>query len=186
MLYNNPIMKKIFAVSAAAFSAVALSGCLCLFHKATPPNGHSVFIDTVRNKTQQFGLEDALQTSMQNQLLDEGYKIADRSKAEGVLTITLETYLLVPTQTGANLVPTAYQLTVTAHAVLKDPTTGKVLWSKNGLSGVEPYAAVNMPGGMTEQQAQAVIWDMMTRNIVVGLDVYFVPVKPATPTAKGK
>lgn len=178
-MYNNLIMKKFLAISAAFFSATLLSGCLCLFHKPKPPNGHAVFIDTVKNKTQQFGLEDALQVAMQNQLLDEGYKISTRSKSQGILTITLETYLLIPTQTGANLVPTAYQLSVTAHAVLKDPKTGKALWSNNGLSGVEPYSAFNMPGGMTEPQAQAVIWDMMTRNIVAGMDGYFMPPKPA-------
>ncbi len=182
-------MKKILAVSFALVSALAFSGCLCLFHKPKPPNGHSIFIDTVHNKTQQFGLEDALQTAMQNQLLDEGYTIGTHAKSQGILTITLETYLLIPTQTGANLVPTAYQLTITAHAVLKDSKTGKVLWSNNNLSGIEPYAAFNMPGGMTEQQAQGVIWDMMTRYIVAGIDSYFMPKKketktPASATAK--
>ncbi len=176
-------MKKTVSLSLALISALSFSGCLCLFHKPKPPNGHSVFIDTVRNKTQQFGLEDALQTAMQNQLLDEGYKIGTRSQCQGILTITLETYLLIPTQTGANLVPTAYQLTITAHAVLKDPKTGKVLWSNNNLQGIEPYAAFNMPGGMTEQQAQGVIWDMMTRYIVAGLDGYFMPAKKKTPSA---
>ena len=175
-------MKKTLAFSFALIAAISLSGCLCLFHKPKPPNGHSIFIDTVRNKTQQFGLEDALQTAMQNQLLDEGYKIGTRSQSQGILTITLETYLLIPTQTGANLVPTAYQLTITAHAVLKDPKTGKVLWSNNNLQGIEPYAAFNMPGGMTEQQAQGVIWDMMTRYIVAGVDSYFTPKKKKTKT----
>ncbi len=177
-------MKKILAVSFALMSSVAFSGCLCLFHKPKPPNGHVIFIDTVRNKTQQFGLEDALQTAMQNQLLDEGYTIGVRAKSQGILTITLETYLLVPTQTGANLVPTAYQLTVTAHAVLKDPKTGKVLWTNNNLQGIEPYAAFNMPGGMTEQQAQGVIWDMMTRYIVAGIDNYFMPPKKKASAGK--
>ncbi len=186
MLYNNPDMRKTFAISAAIFSALAFSGCLCLFHKPKPPNGHSIAFDTVINNTQQFGLEDALQTAMENQLMDEGYKLVSKDKAEGLLTITLQTYLLVPTQTGANLVPSAYQLTVTADAVVKNPRTGHVLWSKNGLSSVEPYAAFNMPGGMTEQQAQAVIWDMMTRDIVFGMDSYFVPPKTAAPAAKGK
>ena len=183
MLYNKTSMKKIFSVSAAFFSALFLSGCLCLFHKAKPPNGHRVAFDTVINKTQQFGLEDALQSAMENQLLDEGYKIVDPSKAEGLLTITLETYLLIPTQTAANLVPTAYQLTISADAVVKNPRTGHVLWMKNGLQDVEPYAAAGMPGGMTEQQAQAVIWDMMTRDIVAGMDTFFLPPKVSTQAA---
>ena len=176
-------MKKILSVPAAFFSTLFLSGCLCLFNKAKPPNGHRVAFDTVINKTQQFGLEDALQSAMENQLLDEGYKIVSQSKAEGLLTITLETYLLVPTQTGANLLPTAYQLSVTADAVVKNPRTGHVLWSKNGLQGVEPYSAAGMPGGMTEAQAQSVIWDMMTRDIVAGMDTYFLPPASSTKTA---
>ncbi|MFA6030353.1 MAG: LPS assembly lipoprotein LptE [Elusimicrobiota bacterium] len=121
----------------------------------------------VINKTQQFGLEDKLTLRVRDEFLRDGrYPIVPESDAQGVVVVTLSRYILVPVQYDTVLTPTAYKLTVLANLDFIDRTKNTILWSEPSLEGVQSYTAPTLRGGMTEEQARELIWDVLARQIV--------------------
>lgn len=121
----------------------------------------------VINKTQQFGLEDKLTLRVRDEFLRDGsYQVAPETMADGVVVITLTRYILVPTQYDSVLAPTAYKLRVMADLDFVDRTKNQILWTEPNLEGVQTYTASTLTGGMTEEQARELIWDVLARDVV--------------------
>jgi hypothetical protein len=145
-----------------------------------PERIKSIAIRLVVNKTQQFGLEDALTTSIRDNFLRDGsYPLVPEEKADGIVVATLQRYTLTPVQYDSTLAPTAYKLKVACDLQLLDNADKKVLGEEKDMEGVQIYAASTMTGGLTETQAQAQIWDILSRDIVKRVTQGFVPIPPA-------
>ncbi len=175
-------MKRVWL---ALFAAAALGACGPEFAHRPPPQKlpdriKTLAIRLVVNKTQQFGLEDAFTTYIRDNFLRDGtFPIVSEEKADGVVLATLQHYLLVPVQYDSTLAPTAYKLKVSCDLQAIDRATKQVLGEEKEMEGVQIYAASNLTGGLTEPQAQALIWDTLSRDIVKRVAEGFVPSAPA-------
>lgn len=132
-----------------------------------PAHIKRIAIVPVRNKTKQFGLADKLTLRIRDEFLRDGrYPLTPKPEADGVVVVTLTRYILTPTQYDAVLAPTAYKLRVLADVYFVDSKTNTMLWEENSLEGVQDYTASTLAGGMTEEQARELIWDVLARDIV--------------------
>ena len=132
-----------------------------------PPHIRKLAIRPVINKTQQFGLEDKLTLRIRDEFLRNGhYSVVPETLADGVIVLTLTRYILVPTQYDSVLAPIAYKLRVMADLEFVDRTKNQVLWTEPNLEGVQTYTASTLAGGITEEQARELIWDVLARDVV--------------------
>jgi hypothetical protein len=159
----------------------ALLGCLAVlaagcgsedisYHPAPqllPQNIQKLSLRPVVNKTQQFGLEEKLTLRVRDEFLRDGrYPLVPEEGADGIVLVTLTRYILVPTQYDTVLTPTAYKLTILANLDFIDRRANTILWSEPGLEGVQTYTASTLRGGMSEEQAREMVWDVLSRQIV--------------------
>ena len=132
-----------------------------------PQHIRRLAIRPVINKTQQFGLEDKLTLRIRDEFLRNGqYKFTPEAEADGVVVLILTRYILTPIQYDAVLTPTAYKLRVMADLQFVDRHSNTILWTEPNLEGVQTYTAPTLAGGMTEEQARELIWDVLARDVV--------------------
>lgn len=153
--------------------ALALCGCATddmMYQPARqllPPSIQSIAVRPVLNKTQQFGLEDKLTLRIRDEFLRNGqYRVTPEASADGVVVVVLKRYILIPTQYDTVLQPTAYKLIITADVEFVDRTKNTILWTEPNLEGVQTYTASTLVGGLTEEQARQLIWDVLARDVV--------------------
>lgn len=131
-----------------------------------PPHIKRLAIRPVINKTQQFGLEDKLTLRIRDEFLRNGrYSVVPETLADGVIVLTLTRYILIPTQYDSVLAPTAYKLRVLADLDFVDRTKNQILWTEPSLEGVQTYNAPTLTGGITEEQARELVWDVLARDV---------------------
>jgi hypothetical protein len=119
------------------------------------------------NRTQQFGLEDKLTLRVVDEFLrNANYAVTPEADADGVVVGTVVRYILTPIQFDANLVPTTYKLQVISNLQFIDRTKNQILWEEPNLEEDLTYTAPTLPGGLTEYQAQQIIWDMLATDTV--------------------
>ena len=158
----------------AALLSVALGGCAPsedVLYRPTPQilpqHIRKIAIQPVRNKTQQFGLEDKLTLRIRDEFLRDGrYPLVPVTEADGLVDVGITRYILTPTQYDTVLTPTAYKLIVTVDLDFVDRTTNTTLWTEQNLEGVQNYTASTLKGGITEEQAREKIWDVLARDVV--------------------
>jgi len=136
--------------------------------EAPAPGIRRLALPPVVNKTGQFGLEDALMLRVRDEFLRDGRcPLLPEAQADGLARITITRYLNTPIQYDAGLVPTAYKLRVVVDLELVNKRQpGQPVWTDKGLEGIETYAAPNLAGGMSEEQARDGVWDTLARDIV--------------------
>ena len=165
-----PAPLKALGLAAAAAAFAACGGDDVLYKPADqilPPNIKKLAVRPVINKTQQFGLEDKLTLRIRDEFLRNGhYPIVPESLSDGVVVLTLTRYILVPTQYDSVLAPTAYKLRVMADLEFVDRAKNQVLWTEPNLEGVQTYTASTLIGGITEEQARELVWDVIARDVV--------------------
>lgn len=136
-------------------------------HQILPSHIKRIAIRPVENRTQQFGLEDKLTLRIRDEFLRDGqYQITPENQSHGVVVVILTRYILVPTQYDAVLAPTTYKLRVLADLQFVDRTKNQILWEEPNLEGVQTYTASTLAGGITEEQARELIWDVLARDVV--------------------
>jgi len=132
-----------------------------------PAHIRRIAIRPVANKTQQFGLEDKLTLNIRDEFLRNGlYQIRPESDADGVVVVTLTRYILTPSQYDSVLTPTAHKLRVLVDLQFIDRTKNVILWTEHNLEGIQNYKASTQRGGITEEEARELIWDILARDIV--------------------
>ncbi len=136
-------------------------------HQILPAHIGKIAIRPVINKTQQFGLEDKLTLAIRDEFLRNGeYRILPETLADGVVVVTLTRYILIPTQYDSVLAPTTYKLRVLADLQFIDRSKNRILWTEPNLEGIQSYSASTLTGGITEEEARELIWDVLARDIV--------------------
>jgi hypothetical protein len=165
-------MKKLslFVLAALACACAGGAGPDIAYRPAPqilPANIRRIAVRLVTNKTQQFGLEDKLTLAIRDNFLKDGrYLITPEPDADGVVNVTIMRYILTPIQYDSNLVPTAYKLRVVCDLQFIDRASNTMLWEEDNMEGIQTYAALTLPGGLTEEQARMLIWDTLSRDIV--------------------
>ena len=100
-------------------------------------------------------------------LRDGRYPLVPEPDADGVVWITLTRYINTPIQYDATLLPTAYKLRMLTDVEFVDKKKpDQALWVEKNIDEVFTYAAQNLAGGMSEEQAREQIWDTLARDIV--------------------
>jgi len=136
-------------------------------HQILPAHIKSIAIRPAVNKTQQFGLEDKLTLRIRDEFLRDGrYQIFPENLANGIVEVFITRYILVPTQYDSVLTPTTYKLRVVADLRFIDRAKNQILWTEPNLEGIQTYTASTLAGGITEEQARELIWDILARDIV--------------------
>lgn len=132
-----------------------------------PQHIKKIAIRPVVNKTQQFGLEDKLTLRIRDEFLRDGrYQILPESLADGVVLVTVTRYILTPTQYDSVMTNTAYKLRVMADLQFIDRSRNQILWTEPNLEGIQSYTASTLAGGITEEQARELIWEILAHDVV--------------------
>jgi hypothetical protein len=132
-----------------------------------PVGGPKLSLQTIANKSQQFGLEDALISAVRDEFLRDGrYQLVPVKESDDVVAITITHYLLTPIGYDVTLAPVSYKLRINADLEMVDRVTNKPLWTEKNLEGSLTYPNPTLSGGMSEPQAQAVIWTVLAPMIV--------------------
>lgn len=134
-----------------------------------PAHINKIAIRPIINKTQQFGLEDKFVLRIRDEFLRRGlYQIVPEADADGLVLVTLTRYILIPTQYDSVLTPTAYKLRVMVDLDFIDKVRNPpvILFREPNLEGIQTYAASTVSGGITEEEARELIWDVLGRDIV--------------------
>ena len=132
-----------------------------------PPHIKRIAVRPFINKTPQFGLEDKLTLKVIDEFLKNGeYGIVPEASADGIVLGEISRYILTPVQYDANLVPTVYKLDVLLSVKFLDKAYNILLWHEPALQGIQNYSASTLPGGMTEEMAREVVWNILSRDIV--------------------
>ncbi len=179
-------MKKIFLAAAFGLTAVFSAGCATGGSAKTPPqNAVKIFIRPFANKTTQYGLEDKLTSAVANEVINDGRYIIvnDETLADGTLSGAIEKYNLEPLTFTQGAVTQQYKMWISVSAKYFDKASNKDLWSETSIDGIQIYYAdPSQPGGMSEADAQGVIWDNMSKDITHRLTDGFAA-QPAAPAA---
>jgi hypothetical protein len=149
-----------------------------------PSGGPKLSIRTIANKSQQFGLEDALASAVRDELLRDGrYQLVAEKESDDVIAITITHYLLTPIGYDVTLAPISYKLRINADLVMVDRASNKPLWAEKNLEGSLTYPNPTLSGGMSEPQAQAVIWTVLAPMVVARVVDGFAGASLSTATA---
>ena len=132
-----------------------------------PSSGRKVSVRTIKNKTQQFGLEDALASAVRDEFLRDGrYPLVPENEADDVVAITLTRYLYTPIGYDVTLAPISYKLRIAADLEVLDRRTSKRVFLEENLEGSITFPGPTLTGGSSETQAQATIWTVLAPMIV--------------------
>ncbi|MFI5361563.1 MAG: LPS assembly lipoprotein LptE [Elusimicrobiota bacterium] len=161
----------VLAVAAALAALAAMSACIddpgATHPSGLPSTGRKLIVRPISNKSQQFGLEDALSNAVRDEFLRDGrYQLVAESAADDVVSITITRYLLAPLAYDVSLAPISYKLRIFVDVQMFDRASGKELWSEKNLEGSLTYANSILAGGQTEAQAQTTIWSVLAPMIV--------------------
>lgn len=160
-------MKRLLLLAAALLSACGQDVAYRPASQLLPQHIQRLCLKPIINKTQQFGLEDKLALRIRDEFLRDGrYPVVPESEASGIVQATIGRYILTPIQFDSTLAPTAYKLRILVDVTFIDRTTNTVLWEEKNLEGILNYPAVNLRGGLTEEQAREQIWDILARSVV--------------------
>lgn len=167
-------MKKLFLLPLMIVSAVfaaCINGDNIIYKPADqklPSHIKRIAVRPFTNKTPQFGLEEKITLKVVDEFLKNGeYTISPEDTADGVIVGEIVNYILTPIQYDVNMVPTVYKLNVITNVRFLDKTMNKYLWEEPALQAVKIYSSSTLPGGLTEEMAREVLWEILSKTIVL-------------------
>ena len=162
-------MNNRFFVLAMILTAALFAGCAggTPHPKVLPQDAKKIYVKPFSNSTSQSALEDKLTLAVTNELINDGrYALVNSEKdADCVLSGDISKYELSPLTYNAAAATQQYKLFILVNVTFTDKAKTTPLWSEP-MEGIQIYYDASQPGGLTEQDAQAVIWDNMSRDIV--------------------
>ncbi len=133
-----------------------------------PQNVSKIGVRPFVNKTQIFGIEDLLTLQLTDEFLEDGtFAYVPENQANGIIVGQIVRYMLIPIQHDSNLVPTAYKIEMWLNIKLLDRTTDIFVWEEPALNAYHIYTAATLPGGITEEQAQVILFEKLSKDIVI-------------------
>jgi hypothetical protein len=174
-------------------AVAALAACASPMTRSGPPPSplpsgiRKLSIPPIVNKTQQSGLEDKLGLAVRDEFLrDARHPLVPEKESDGIVAITITRYILTPLQYDSTLNPTTYKLRIAVEVQLLDRAAGKALWDEKGLETSLAYPNSSLAGGLSEDDARANIWSVLSPMIVARVIDGFgatgnAPEKPPSP-----
>ncbi|MFA5858116.1 MAG: LPS assembly lipoprotein LptE [Elusimicrobiota bacterium] len=142
--------------------------------KNLPSYIKKVAIPMFTNKTVTYGLEEALTLRVKEEFYRDGrMEVVDEQKADAIIIGDITRYILEPLTYDDDHLVVEQKLWVLFDFGLfeKDVVTGKwkekpLIYERN-LEGSYRFFVSTKPGGMSEAEAQRLIWDRLSRDILV-------------------
>lgn len=133
-----------------------------------PPHIRFIAVRPFVNKTQFFGLEDKLLLRVSEEFIRDGRLpfVNDEGQADGVVAGEIVRYMKDPISFDENNVAAEYKLWVIINLRFIDRVNKQVLWEEPRMEQSYRYFVETKPGGITEEQARELLWDLFARDIV--------------------
>ena len=132
-----------------------------------PANIKKIAIETFKNSTVYYGIEDKVTRVITNEFIQDGrLAVVNPDQADGILRGEMTRYVLEPLTYDENHVAREYKLWILVDISLTDRKKNEVVWIEKNLEGNYRYFAPSLPGGITEEEARQIIWDKLSRDIL--------------------
>lgn len=132
-----------------------------------PQHIRSIAVKPFLNKSSIFGIEEKLTLKIIDEFIRDGkYQIKKEEEADGVISGEIKSYIMIPIQYDANLVPTTYKITLNYSIKMIDRIKNLILWEENTLTANYIFSDASIPGGMSEEQAREKLWEIIAKDTV--------------------
>lgn len=154
---------------ALLFSFTFLIGCPYSYTPSSillPQHIKKIAIRPIKNQTAFFGLEDKFMIRLQEEFTRGGtYPLVSEDLGDGIVIAEINRYINEPVSYDENLVVQERKLWVLVNIHFLDKIKNKIIWSEPNLQGIHRYFVETKPGGLTEEEARALVWDKLSRDI---------------------
>jgi len=158
-------LRSIFYALCSAF--IGCSSHYTPAQQVLPENIRKVAIETFKNSTVYYGMEEKLTLSSTNEFIRDGrLEVVNSQEADGILRGEITRYVLEPLTYDENHVVKEYKLWILVDIMLVDRIKNEVVWQEKNLEGNYRFFVANIPGGITEEEAREIIWEKLSRNIL--------------------
>ncbi len=132
-----------------------------------PQHIKTIAVRPFMNKSSIFGIEEKLTLKIIDEFIrDARYPIKKENEADGVIVGEIKSYIMIPIQYNANMIPTVYKITLNYSIKMIDRVKNIILWEENTLSANYIFSDSSLPGGITEEQAREKLWEIIARDTV--------------------
>ncbi|PKM92928.1 MAG: hypothetical protein CVU80_00810 [Elusimicrobia bacterium HGW-Elusimicrobia-4] len=132
-----------------------------------PQNIRKVAIETFKNSTVYYGMEEKLTLAATNEFIRDGrLEVVNSQEADGILRGEITRYVLEPLTYDENHVVKEYKLWILVNIMLVDRLKNEVVWQEKNLEGNYRFFVSNIPGGITEEEAREIIWEKLAKAIL--------------------
>jgi hypothetical protein len=133
-----------------------------------PPHIGKIAVRPVVNRTQFFGLEEKLRLRVEEEFIRDGRipYVNSEPQADGVVATEIVHYIKEPVTYDANHVEEEIRLWVVVDLKFIDRVNNVILWEEPRLDHEYRYFVETKPGGLTENEAREILWDLFARDIV--------------------
>jgi hypothetical protein len=133
-----------------------------------PGHIRRIAVRPIVNQTQFFGLEEKLRLRVEDEFIRDGRLpyVNSESDADGVIVTEITRYIKEPISYDANHVVEEYKLWVLIDLRFIDRVNNVVLWEEPRLEQEYRYFVETRPGGVTEDEARELLWELFARDIV--------------------
>ena len=132
-----------------------------------PQNIKKIAIETFKNSTVYYGMEEKLTFAITNEFIRDGrLAVVNSNEADGILRGEITRYILEPLAYDENHVVKEYKLWILVDITLIDRLKNEVLWKEKNLEGNYRFFVYGIPGGITEEEAREIIWEKLVRAIL--------------------
>ncbi|AKL97598.1 LPS assembly lipoprotein LptE [Endomicrobium proavitum] len=158
---------------------VLLSSCAAQYDPAPqilPDYIKNIYIRPILNNTNQFGLEAKFMNAVVDEFLSDGRLslVNTESEANGALSVTIKKYILQPLTYDVNMVAEQYKLWIIVSVSFIDIENNVTLWTEPNMEAIQIYRDITRSSqnsyglgeGMSEEEARAIIWEKLSRDIV--------------------
>lgn len=133
-----------------------------------PSHIRRMAVRPIVNKTQYFGLEEKLRLRIEEEFIRDGRipYVNNETEADGVVTSEIVRYIREPISYDDNHVVQEYKLWVILNLRFIDLAANTVLWEEPRMEQEYRYFVETQPGGVTEDEARELLWELFARDIV--------------------
>jgi hypothetical protein len=120
------------------------------------------------NKTPFFGLEEKLRLRVEEEFIRDGRLpyVNVESEADGVVAGEIVRYIKEAISFDSNQVAEEFKLWVVINLRFIDRVNNVLLWEEPRMEQEYRYFVETKPGGITEEEAREILWDLFARDIV--------------------
>ena len=167
-----PIFRRYSSLLAPCSSlavSLLLAGCPYAYTPSSsvlPQHIRKIGLQPIKNETAFFGLEDKFTLRLQDEFTRGGqYPLVAPDLADGILVAKIQRYINEPVTYDQNLIVQEKKMWVLVNIQFWDKIENRIIWEEPNLDATNRYFVSSLPGGISEEESRAVIWDKLSRDI---------------------